>query len=113
MLGNAMHNDAHSPIFDIMHEEYLRLIEAEQSYAKAIAKLPKGSPRIKQIRNKEYLYLARREENKVVDYYIGPAQQDKAQQVLEQVEKRQRLAALLKQVKRALKDVKKVLRGKI
>lgn len=102
-----------SPIFHIMHEEYLRLLEAERSYVEAIEKLPRGAPRIKHIRNGDYLYLLRREGNRVIDQYIGSSSSDKSQLVLEQAERRKRLVTLLKQVRKSLKDVKKVLRGKI
>jgi hypothetical protein len=102
-----------STIFNIMKEEHARLVETEASYAKSIEKLPKGAPRIKRIRNGNYLYLERRVGSKVVDEYIGAADSDKAKKVLEKIKKRKRLANLLKETRQALKDVKRVLRGKI
>ncbi len=102
-----------STIFHIMKEEYERLTEAEHVYSKNISKMPKGTPRVKRIRNRDYLYLARREGKKVVYKYIGLADSDKAKIVIEQVNKRKRFAQLLKDTKKMLKDVKKVLRGKI
>ena len=102
-----------STIFHIMKEEYERLIEADLAYRNYINKMPHGSPRVKHIRNGDYLYLARRNGAKVVYDYIGAADSEKAKKVLDQVERRKQYEALLKDIHRNLKDVKKVLRGKI
>ena len=102
-----------STIFHIMKEEYDRLVEADQAYRHNIEQMPHGSPRIKHIRNRDYLYLARREGAKVVYEYIGAVDSEQAKKILEQVERRKRYEGLLKDIHRNLKDVKKVLRGKI
>jgi hypothetical protein len=102
-----------STIFHVMKEEYDRLIEADQAYRHNIDKMPHGSPRVKHIRNRDYLYLARRDGAKVVYDYIGAADSEQAKKILEQVERRKRYEGLLKDIHRNLKDVKKVLRGKI
>ncbi|MBN1761037.1 MAG: hypothetical protein JW863_22100 [Chitinispirillaceae bacterium] len=100
-------------IFHVMKEEYDRLLETESAYAKAIAEMPRGTPRIQQRRNKNYLYLEYRDGDRVVHDYIGPQESDKAKEVLEKVAQRRRYEKLLKETKSALKDVRKVLRGKI
>lgn len=102
-----------STVFHVMKEEYDRLIEAEQAYRRQISKMPPGSIRVKHIRKGDYLYLAHRRGAKVVDDYIGPIDSPKAQKVILQVKKRKQYEQLLKEVKHSLKDVKKVLRGKI
>ena len=102
-----------STIFHVMKEEYDRLIEADKAYRNNIAQMPHGSPRTKHIRNRDYLYLARREGAKVVYDYIGPVDSEQVKKVLEQVQRRKRFEGLLKDIHRNLKDVKKVLRGKI
>lgn len=102
-----------STIFHVMKEEYDRLIEADQAYRNNIEKMPQGSPRIKHIRKRDYLYLARRHGSKVVYDYIGSVNSELAKKTLEQVERRKRYEELLKDIKRNLKDVKTVLRGKI
>ena len=71
------------------------------------------SPRIKHIRKRDYLYLARRSGVKVVYDYIGPADSEQAKKTMEQVQRRKRFEGLLKDIHLNLKDVKKVLRGKI
>lgn len=102
-----------STIFHVMKEEYDRLIEADKAYRNNIAKMPQGSPRLKHIRNSDYLYLAHRNGSKIIYDYIGPSSSEQAKKTLEQVEKRKRFEALLKDIHKSLKDVKKVLRGKI
>jgi hypothetical protein len=102
-----------SVIFHVIKEEFDRLQETESAYVKAIIKMPRGSPRIQKRRNKNYLYLEYRDGNRVIHDYIGPQESDKAKTVLEKVAQRWRYEKLLKETKSALKDVRKVLRGKI
>jgi hypothetical protein len=75
--------------------------------------MPHGSPRVKHIRNRDYLYLARLDGAKVVYDYIGAIDSERAKHPLKQIERRKRYEALRKDIHRNLKDVKKVLGGKI
>jgi hypothetical protein len=100
-------------IFHVLKEEFERLQETEGGYTKAIADMPRGTPRIQQRRNKEYLYLEYRNGDRIIHDYIGPPDSDKAKVVLEKVAQRKRYEKLLKETKSALKDVRKALRGKI
>ena len=102
-----------SIIFGIMKEEYDRLREAEGVYRKSVEKAVQGAPRIKHIGNKDYLYLEKRKGHKVVDEYVGPAESKKAVEIVNVVKRRRKDQESLKKVLRDLKDVKKVLRGKI
>jgi hypothetical protein len=102
-----------SVIFHVMKEEHDRLSEAEQAYQKNISQLPRGSLRLKHIRNHNYLYLVHRDGHKVVYKYVGTPDSDKAKQITGQIEKRKRFVRLLQDIRHDLKDVKKVLRGKI
>ena len=108
MLGKTV-----GTIFQVMKEEYERLEEALQLYTDQINALPRSKPRIKQIRGNEYVYLNRRDGAKVVDEYIGKAGSEQVTAVLALVEKRDRLIQLRKQTMEKLREVKKVLRGKI
>jgi len=96
-----------------MKEEYDRLIEAERVYRNSIANEVKGSARIKHIGNKEYLYLEKRDGAKVVYEYIGAADCQKAQKTLESIKKRKKDQLALNRILKDLKEVRKVLRGKI
>jgi hypothetical protein len=102
-----------SVIFHVLKEEFERLVETEASYVKAIAAMPRGTPRIRQMRKKNYLYLEYRDGDKVIHDYVGPQESEKTKNVLEKVAQRRRYEKLLKETKSALKDVRKALRGKI
>ena len=107
MLGKT------SSVFHVMKEEYDRLVEAERLFSSKIDELPRGTPRIKRIHNREYLYLNRREGTKVVDEYVGRADSERAREILSLIEKRDKLIKQIKQIRAQLKEVKAVLRGKI
>jgi len=96
-----------------MKEEYDRLVEAESVYRKSIENSIQGAPRIKHIGNRDYLYLERRCGRKVVDQYVGPAESKKAIDIQNAIKRRRKDQSSLKKVLHDLKDVKKVLRGKI
>jgi hypothetical protein len=99
-----------------MKEEYGRLIEAEQFYKKQIDEEKRnfsGSVCLKFRGKNEYLYLQRREGEKIVHEYIGEVHSKKAIAALESVNKRKKHEEYLKDISNTLKDVKKVLRGKI
>jgi hypothetical protein len=102
-----------SIIFHIMKEEHDRLIEAESVYRRSVVKAVQGAPRIKRIGNKDYLYLQRRDGHKIVHDYVGPADSPKAVEVLDEIKRRRKDQESLKKVLHDLKEVKKVLRGKI
>lgn len=96
-----------------MKEEYDRLVEAEHVYRQSIRKESQGSPRIKHIGNKDYLYLEKREGKRVVYKYIGVVESKKACDIMVSVKRRKKDQEALKRIRNDLKDVKKVLRGKI
>lgn len=102
-----------SIVFHILQEEYDRLNQASQAYKKEISAEVKGSVKIKHIGKNEYLYVQRREGKKVIQEYIGEFHSSKACAVVESISKRKKNEASLKRVLNDLKDVKKVLRGKI
>lgn len=102
-----------SVIYHIMKDEYARLNEAKQGYENLIAKLPQGSKHIKKLRNGEYLYLAQHLKDGYKSYYVGPIHSPKAKSVLKKLEKRKRYVSKLRETKQAIKEVEKVLRGKL
>jgi hypothetical protein len=96
-----------------MKDEFDRLVEAEGVYRKSVENAVQGAPRIKHIGNKDYLYLERRVGHKIIDEYVGPAESKKALEILNVVKRRRKDQESLKKVLHDLKDVKKVLRGKV
>jgi hypothetical protein len=102
-----------SVIFHVLKEEFERLVETEASYSKAIAAMPRGTPRIRTVHRKKYLYLEYRDGKRVFHNYIGVHDSQKAKAVLEKIAQRRRYEKLFKETKAGLKDVRKALRGKI
>ncbi len=70
--------------------------------------LPRGSISIKKRNQREYLYLAYRQKNKLKFEYIGPMVSEKSQAVLRQVGLRKEFENKLKQVKKDLLEIEKV-----
>jgi hypothetical protein len=99
-------------IFHVIKEEFERLNEAKQAYESAIKKEEQGAPQVKRIGRKEYLYLARRIDRKIVFRYIGHADSRNALKILDSIKRRREYYNLLRGVKNDLKEVKKVLRGR-
>ncbi len=101
-----------SYIKNIMQEEYQRLEALSQKYCDKIASFPKGTVSIKKRNKREYLYLANREDGKLKFNYVGSVESDKVREVLDQVNDRKQYENKLKQVKRDLKEIRKVIHGR-
>jgi hypothetical protein len=99
-------------IFHIVKEERDRLYEARQAYQAAIAREAQGSPQIKRVGKKDYLYLARRKGSKIEYHYIGHADDRDSRKILDSIKRRREYQELLKGVNNDLKEVRKALRGR-
>lgn len=99
-------------VFDILEEEKNRLLALKEKYERQLSILPKGSLSRKKRWNREYIYLAYREADKIKFDYIGPVDSDAAKELSEIIEKRRVLENKLQQVNKNLKDVERGLRGK-
>jgi len=102
-----------SIIFHILEEEYDRLLEAERVYRKCVENAVQGAARVKHIGRKDYLYLEKRIGKRVVYEYIGHADGEKASAIIEAVKRRNKDRASLRKVRNDLKEVGKVMRGKV
>jgi hypothetical protein len=101
-----------SSIFHVIEEEFGRLNEAMQAYSAAIEIEEQGSPQIKRVGLKDYLYLARRNGKKIKFRYIGNIEDENSRKVFDSIKKRREYEQLLKGVKSDIKEVRKVLRGR-
>jgi hypothetical protein len=99
-------------VFDILEEEKRRFLSLKEQYERQLSELPKGAPSRKKRWNREYLYLAYRESDKVKFDYIGPVDSEAAQNVEVKVRRRKDLEEKLSQVEENLKDVERALRGR-
>jgi len=96
----------------ILEEEHQRLKELSEKYQTAILSYPRGTISVKKRRQKEYLYLVYRQNDKVKFEYIGPGDSEKAETVIKQVELRKNYEAKLKQVKNDLTEIEKAIHGR-
>ncbi|MFW5642895.1 MAG: hypothetical protein ACOCYQ_02610 [Alkalispirochaeta sp.] len=99
-------------VFDIFEEEKRRLLSLKERYERQLSELPKGAPSRKKRWNREYLYLAYRESDKVKFDYIGPVDSEAAQNVEVKVRRRKDLEEKLSHVEENLQDVERALRGR-
>lgn len=96
-----------SILMGIFEEELDRLNRQEIAYEKSRSELPKGYVSRKRIKGKEYCYLQRKENGKVVSEYI-PA--ERLQEVEEQVKRRKQLDEALRRIRADQKRLKRVLK---
>jgi len=101
-----------SSIFHVVKEELERLNEAQIAYNAAIRREKQGTPQIKRVGKKDYLYLAERKGSKVQYKYIGHVDDKNALKILDSIKRRREYQELLKGVKSDLKEVRKALRGR-
>ena len=99
-------------VFDILEEEKRRLLRLQARYEQQLSQFPKGSISRKKRWNREYLYLAYRDSDKVKFEYIGPVDSEAAEEVGVKVRRRKDLEEKLSQVDANLADVERGLRGR-
>ncbi|MGM0442442.1 MAG: hypothetical protein ACQEQC_08505 [Elusimicrobiota bacterium] len=98
-----------SIIKDILSEEKERLEKLIESYKKEIDNLPRGYISIKEINDNKYAYRSYREKDKVKSIYLGKPDSNKVKEVEEQIKERKNYEKLLKQAKKNLEEVEKVV----
>ena len=101
-----------SVMMGILDEELKRLEELLDFYKKKIAEAPRGSISAKERGGKRYLYLARREGEKIIFDYVGRDVPEVRDALNDRILRRKEYQAKLRQVRENLKEVKRALRGK-
>lgn len=96
----------------ILEDELKRLEELSVFYQKKISEYPRGSISVKERNGKRYIYLARREDKKVVFDYIGKDAPAVWAALNDKLKQRKEYQAKLCQVKENLREVERSLRGK-
>ncbi|MDM8538986.1 hypothetical protein QUF70_19720 [Desulfobacterales bacterium HSG17] len=96
----------------ILEEEHQRLKALSEKYQATVLSYPRGSISLKKRRQKEYLYLAYRQNNNVKFEYIGPADSKKAEAVIKKIDLRKNYEDKLKQVKKDLTEIEKAIHGR-
>ena len=101
-----------SVIRGILEEECDRLEELFVFYKEKIAEAPRGSISVKERGGKKYIYLARREDKKIIFEYVGKDVPEVRNALNERIRQRKEYQAKLRQARENLKEVKRALRGK-
>jgi len=96
----------------ILEEELNRLEELSVFYKEKIAEAPRGSISAKERGGKRYIYLARREDKKIIFDYVGKDVPEVRDALNDHIRQRKEYQAKLRQVRENLKEVKRALRGK-
>lgn len=96
----------------VLKEELDNSLRMKKNYERELARLPRGSLIKKKIKGHEYYYLVVREGGKVRFIYKGKVSQRQLQRYKQAKEYRAKYRRLLSEVKRQIRFLRSVLRGK-
>ena len=99
-------------IKSVLREELANSLAMQKSYERELAKLPKGSLVKKTIKGHEYWYLQVRENGKARFLYKGKLLSQEIKKYEQAKQYRAKYRKLLSEVKKQIKFLSKVLRGK-
>jgi hypothetical protein len=96
----------------VLREELENSLRMQERYEQELSKLPKGSLVKRRIKGHEYYYLVYREEGKVRSVYQGKPAPDEIARYRAARDQRAKYRKLLSKVKRQVRFLRGVLRGK-
>ena len=96
----------------VLKEELKNSLQMKKDYERELANLPKGSLIRKIIKGREYYYLVERKNGKVKFTYKGKVSKEEIKKYREVKEYRAKYRKLLSKVKKQIKYLRSVLRGK-
>ena len=99
-------------IKDILKEELQNSLRMEHDYAREIARLPRGSLVRKRIKGRLFYYLVLRQGPKVKTLYKGRLSRIQIRQYKAGSKRRRRLKEQLSMVKKQIRYLRSVLRGR-
>ena len=100
-------------IKSVLKEELANSLRMKKRYERELAKLPKGSLVKRNIKGHEYYYLVYRENGKLKSIYKGKSVQDKDVKKYQEAKNlRAKYRKALSQLKKQIRYLKGVLRGK-
>ena len=100
-------------IKSVLKEELANSLRMKKRYEQELAKLPKGSLVKRNIKGHEYYYLVYRENGKFKSIYKGKSVRDKDLQKYQEAKNlRSKYRKALSQLKKQIRYLKGVLRGK-
>lgn len=96
----------------VLREELEYELKVRERYEEALFALPKGSLSKKRIGGRDYFYLAHREGPTIKTVYVGKADAEEVQAYQANIAKRKRYQRMLRETKRTIRYLKKVLNVK-
>jgi hypothetical protein len=99
-------------IKDVLREELDNSLHMKQNYEQALAEIPKGSLVRRIIKGHPYYYLVFRENGHVRSVYKGKLSKKECQEINKARELRAQYRRQLSEVKKQIRFLRKVLRGK-
>lgn len=99
-------------IKSVLAEELKNSLQMKKAYEKELKELPEGSLSEKKINGHKYYYLAKRQGKKVKFLYKGKLSEAEKKHYVQIKQKRSKKKKLLSQVKKQIRYLKGVLRGK-
>ena len=99
-------------IKDVLKEELINSLRMEKDYAREIEILPRGSLVRKRIKGRYFYYLVLRDGDKVKTLYKGRLSHARIQQYKAGSKKRRRLKKQLSRIKKQIRYLRSVLRGR-
>ena len=99
-------------IKDVLKEELENSLRMEKDYVREIAALPRGSLVRKLIKGRYFYYLVLRDGHKVRTLYKGRLSRAQIRQYKSGSERRRRLKGQLSRVKKQIRYLRSVLRGR-
>ena len=99
-------------IKSVLREELQNSQRMKQRYEEELSKLPRGSLVKRRIRGHDYYYLVYREDGRVRSIYRGKPEPEEIARYRDARDRRARYRKLLSKVKRQVKFLQGVLRGR-
>lgn len=95
----------------MLKDEYDRTLRMIESYKDELQKYPIGSPVIRKHSNNSYMYLAYRDNGKVINKYIGNINSEKAKKLEKDLMKRKYLSDVLDKMEFERKEIEICLKA--
>lgn len=95
----------------MLKDEYARTLRMIESYRDELQKYPIGSPVIRKHNNNSYMYLAYRDNGKVINKYIGNINSEKVKKLEKDLMKRKYLSDVLDKLEFEKKEIEVCLKA--
>lgn len=95
----------------VLREELGRLESNLLVFKEKLSKLPRGTIYISKVYNSSFVYRKRKEKGKVISEYIGPFNNSKAQEAIQQAKDHKRLKKMICEGNKELTKLRKAVKA--